>query len=201
MERKWRGCRRVAGSVYQRGGFLLLSEAENKGGFLCYTNPGDAILCYLQSSAKATLNLPQKGVAHHHQHSQTSLSPPTWVRPWPWAWDSHSVALRTPAHPSATQGSCVRFQKESRGHRDWQAGWLSPLSSFPHIPKHLCRDSGFGKGQGHVVREGQCSSVHQHCLALSKEGKVLPLGSLFVRPLFFLPVPQHRLSTVLSRGF
>lgn len=96
---------------------------------LCCTNPGDAVLCSLQSCVKPTIKmeiLPQKGVAHHQQHSQTSLSPPTWVRPWPWALDSHSSALRTLARRNATQASC----EVSEGNQ-------SPLSSSPHIPKHL----------------------------------------------------------------
>lgn len=72
---------------------------------------------------------------------------------------------------------------------------MSLPRSSPHIPKHLREDSGFGKGQGHVAHE---DSDH---LCISTAWLSPTRTALFIRPLSFLPVPQHPLSTALSRGF
>lgn len=121
---------------------------------LCCTNAGDAVLCHLQSGAKPTTKTeisPQKGVAHHHRHSQTSLSPLTWVRPWPRALDSHSTALRTPARPSAAQSSCEAAEGNHRA-QGLASGMAESSEVIPTPPKAPAW------GQWHWQGPGTCGT-------------------------------------------
>lgn len=157
-------------------------------------------------------------VIKHQQHFQTNLSPPTWVRPWPRALNSHSRPWPRCCPAETGRSRCHRgfpwmFRKKTTGHGDRQAGRPCPPGSPSHLPRCPRGDSGTGKGRGRTARalghtrRARGRTVFAHAEPCVSTARLPPTASVgisvapFLTPLSFPPVLQRPLGIALSVVF
>ena len=139
---------------------------------------------------------------HYHQHFQTNLFPPTWVRPRPRALNSRSRLW--PRYCPAETGNVpvpprfpVVFQKKNHRARGSASGTAGSSEIVLAPPKAPVQGQRHREGLGHSRRaRGRRVFAHaEPCVstppAPSDRDKVLPSGSARLRSLDPFPFPQY----------